>query len=423
MAVIKGIKEKVHLPLYDSLFVRPRQQLREVESSSVLRFFVNVQNKTKLESNMQSASLLPHWNTFEARALRVVVSDVPALFPPEIQRCLEELVHKGESRSSQLEACLEELDQLIGEEKKAPGGQLLQRARDSAIDTKKLIDLSSGIGTLENGLDALGPISDQQTAGSIFQLHSELRGVRDDLVKLVERTTIQMEDREAMKRFAEKVSKLEDIGPENDLLKGLKEASKHLEALGRIHPLLEEIAAQDLDDIFEGLEALSRGVEKNSRRIGRLERLRQCLAESGRHKAVRPRLEDVEQCLKERISDARCRPIRQQLSRGGGEILSQLVYNSVTIFSVGEKVMIQMPTWFFPSGAGPYVEDGDVATHGFPSPEATFRFAEPVLIDTQQNFRVEIEIPEASVLEDLQRLYGPFFIWVVLDGYMVRDVQ
>lgn len=61
--------------------------------------------------------------------------------------------------------------------------------------------------------------------------------------------------------------------------------------------------------------------------------------------------------------------------------------------------------------------------HGFPAPEATFRFAEPVFIDAQQNFRVEIEIPEAGVLGGLQRIYGPFFIWVTLDGYMQRDVQ
>ena len=44
-------------------------------------------------------------------------------------------------------------------------------------------------------------------------------------------------------------------------------------------------------------------------------------------------------------------------------------------------------------------------------------------IDTQQNFRVEIEVPESDVLSDLQRLYGPLFIWTVLDGYMTRDVQ
>src|ERR687892_265114 len=81
MAVVQGVKEKVHLPIYDSLTVEPAKQLRRVESSSTLKFFVNVQGKTKLETNLQSASLLPHYNTFEARAMRVVISDLPPQFP------------------------------------------------------------------------------------------------------------------------------------------------------------------------------------------------------------------------------------------------------------------------------------------------------------------------------------------------------
>src|SRR3954453_16745634 len=80
MAIVKGIREKVHLPIYDSIKVEPREQLRKVESSSTLKFFVNVQNKTKLETNIQAASLLPHYNTFEARAMRVVISDLPPEF-------------------------------------------------------------------------------------------------------------------------------------------------------------------------------------------------------------------------------------------------------------------------------------------------------------------------------------------------------
>ena len=39
----------------------------------MIRFFVDVQNKTKLETNLQAAGVLPSLNTFEARALRVVV--------------------------------------------------------------------------------------------------------------------------------------------------------------------------------------------------------------------------------------------------------------------------------------------------------------------------------------------------------------
>jgi hypothetical protein len=85
--------------------------------------------------------------------------------------------------------------------------------------------------------------------------------------------------------------------------------------------------------------------------------------------------------------------------------------------------MIQMPTWFFPAGAGPYSESGGITTHGEPSPTATFRFAEPIFIDKQQNFRVEMEVPDSDTLKDVQKIYGPLFLWLVLDGYMVRDVQ
>ena len=81
MAIVQGIREKVHLPIYDSLTVEAGKQLREAEPSSILKFFVDVQKKTKLETNLQSASLLPHYNTFEARAMRVVISDLPPEFP------------------------------------------------------------------------------------------------------------------------------------------------------------------------------------------------------------------------------------------------------------------------------------------------------------------------------------------------------
>src|SRR5688572_14490976 len=81
MAVVQGVKERVHMPLYDALIVEPERQLREVETTPTLKFFVNVQQKTKLETNLQSASLLPHYNTFEARAMRVVISDLTPRFP------------------------------------------------------------------------------------------------------------------------------------------------------------------------------------------------------------------------------------------------------------------------------------------------------------------------------------------------------
>ena len=81
MAAVKGIKEKVHLPLYDAVSIKPKEQLSKILSSNVLRFFLDVTGKTKLLTNMQASSLLPHWNTYEARAMRVVISDLPAQFP------------------------------------------------------------------------------------------------------------------------------------------------------------------------------------------------------------------------------------------------------------------------------------------------------------------------------------------------------
>ncbi len=119
------------------------------------------------------------------------------------------------------------------------------------------------------------------------------------------------------------------------------------------------------------------------------------------------------------------RPLPEQLnpSNGSGTIIGKLIYNTVTTFYVGEKIMIQMPSFFFPAGAGVYSEGASFTTHGEPTPTATFRFAEPIFIDKQQNFRVEVEIPDADTLKEIQRIYGPLNIWLVLDGYMTRDVQ
>lgn len=111
------------------------------------------------------------------------------------------------------------------------------------------------------------------------------------------------------------------------------------------------------------------------------------------------------------------------------EILADLIYNSVTSLIVGEKIMIEMPTFWFPSGAGVSPGFPTVTNHGEPSPEATFRFAEPVFIEPQQNFRVEMSFPQGVPGKDpqeenkLARVVGPFRIWVVLDGYLTRDVQ
>lgn len=111
------------------------------------------------------------------------------------------------------------------------------------------------------------------------------------------------------------------------------------------------------------------------------------------------------------------------------EILADLIYNSVTSLIVGEKIMIEMPTFWFPSGAGVSPGFPNVTNHGEPSPEATFRFAEPVFIEPQQNFRVEMSFPQGVpgngtvTPAKLADVTGPFRIWVVLDGYLTRDVQ
>jgi hypothetical protein len=131
------------------------------------------------------------------------------------------------------------------------------------------------------------------------------------------------------------------------------------------------------------------------------------------------------------------RPIDSQDANEAG-FLTDLIYSSVTTLLVGEKIMIEMPTFFFPSGAGVSQGTGSLAVgvvlnHGQADPMSTFRFAEPVIIEPQQNFRVEISFPQGvpgqtqpGTMPDeckLAGLKGPFRIWVVLDGYLTRDVQ
>jgi hypothetical protein len=104
------------------------------------------------------------------------------------------------------------------------------------------------------------------------------------------------------------------------------------------------------------------------------------------------------------------------------EFMADLIYSSVTSLLVGEKTMIEMPTFGFPSGAGISSGFQAVANHGAPDPMATFRFAEPVTIEPQQNFRVEMQFPR-EVPDRVAHAPGPLRVWVQLDGYMVRDVQ
>jgi hypothetical protein len=115
-------------------------------------------------------------------------------------------------------------------------------------------------------------------------------------------------------------------------------------------------------------------------------------------------------------------------------VLADLIYNSVTSLLVGEKTMIEMPTYYFPAGAGVSPGNQGLPSHGQPDPMATFRFSEPVQIEPNQNFRVEILFPQgvpervkqSPSLQCPLRLgdaTGPLRLWVVLDGYLTRDVQ
>ena len=108
---------------------------------------------------------------------------------------------------------------------------------------------------------------------------------------------------------------------------------------------------------------------------------------------------------------------------GPNSFIPELIYSSVITFLVGEKEAITAPTYMFPSGAGVIGGNGSMPlNHGEPDPLSTFRFAEPVTIECQQNFRVEMLFPR-GVPEVIANAVGPRHIWVVLDGYLTRDVQ
>jgi|KBSMisStandDraft_5_1062788.scaffolds.fasta_scaffold00291_28 hypothetical protein len=321
MAVVQGIREKVHLPLYDSVSVDGEKQISDIEKSGTLKFFVNVQGKTKLETNLQSASLLPHYNTFEARAMRVVISDLPPEFPDD-------------EKNGAL-ATTDDLD-------------VFKPGNDTTDD-----QIFASDGSITTDPDAAISASVEVTVSQLAQLYKEVHESDDGT------TTLDVDDTDVVTLVA----------PDGtDLDPGINSIVAN--AGGVV-----ELAKEDLDDMNDSLKA--RAIPKEQ---------------------VDP-------------------------NNGSGTIIGKLVYNTVTTLFVGEKQMISMPTWFFPAGAGPYSETGKFTTHGEPTPNATFRFAEPIYIDKQQNFRVEIEIPDSDTVKEIQKIYGPLNIWVVLDGFMTRDVQ
>jgi hypothetical protein len=329
MAVVQGIKEKVHSPIYDALRVDPGEQVRDVESSSTLKFFVDVQGKTKLETNLQSAALLPHYNTFEARAMRVVISDQPATFPDEEAILIEETygsVTDEEDNRVDATGAIEGVD-LDFDPILAVVAEL-----DLNLGLDQLVELIREARESEDGYAVLSPDEDGislSTTGIGGQVPIPPRPLTEDEIE-------------------------------------------NVVAAGGVIFLPLFFLEGFLDDLPENEQPLEEQLEPNN---------------------------------------------------GAGTLISKFIYNTVTTLYVGEKIMIQMPTYFFPAGAGPYSEAGNFTTHGEPSPTATFRFAEPIFIDKQQNFRVEIEIPDTDILKKIQRIYGPFQIWVILDGYMTRDVQ
>jgi hypothetical protein len=322
MATVQGIREKVHLPIYDSIFVEPEQQLREAtKGGSTIKFFVDVQRKTKLETNLQSASLLPHFNTFEARAMRVVISDLPPEFPDA--KTDPNAVSTGDD--SEGVDVTDEGGQAMDINGKLPGDTGYEADKPAKanleLDLKQLMDL------LKDARD-----SDQGE------------------------TSVDVADTDG-------VTLVDKDGSEID--------PKLVEEAGGV--ILLEVA--DIEALIESLDKKAPPLEQ-----------------------IRP-------------------------NNGAGNVISKLVFNTVTTLFVGEKIMIEMPTWFFPGGAGPYSFTANMISHGEPSPVATFRFAEAIFVDRQQNFRVEIDIPDSDVFKEIQKIYGPLFVWVVLDGYMTRDVQ
>jgi hypothetical protein len=431
MAVVKGIRANVHLPLYDSLFVRPQQQLRDVQTSSVFKFFMNVQGKTKLETNMQAAALLPHWNTFEARALRVVISDLPAHFPSPVAQYVTEPTDGGtQPVLDTLARCLAEFAQVIADEKHQVAEHLLATTHQCVTEHRDLVEQAAEITEdLDACIAVFTALCDQQTMGRILQLHNELRVIAGDLVEVLRRTRIAMTDPPAVSRFISTITALGQAEDDTQLLGKLGKAQTCLYAFRQLVDLFMQLKQTRLPEAQRCVESIEQLIQMEAKRVICLERVRACfqkvqtqLAQLGKE-ARQASVEAIRRCLREHLRNELLIPIDEQLFPNGVRILAKIIYQSVTSLIVGEKTMIQMPTWFFPAGAGPYAEGGGVVTHGVPTPEATFHFAEPIRIDAQQHFRVEIEVPDATVLSEIQRIYGPLFIWVVLDGYMQRDVQ
>jgi hypothetical protein len=319
MATVQGIRERIGQPIIDAFRVPPGKQFRDIEPGSTLKFFVNVQGKTKLETNLQSASLLPHYNTFEGRSMRVVLSDLP---PEYSEDALSKLSREFDVTDE--EGHLIATDGSIEEDAAA-----LTSRTPAFVKAKLELDLKR-----------------------LMELLEEARATKAKETIIV----IDEPEEKGVKLFANNAT----FVPSQPFLDA--------------DPVII-VSVKDIEEMIGSLEKKA------------------------------PPLEQI------RFND------------GAGNIINKFIFNTVTTLFVGEKIMIEMPTWFFPGGAGSYSFTSKTISHGEPSPLATFRFPEAVFIDKQQNFRVEIDIPDPDVHKAIQQIYGPLFIWVVLDGYLTRDVQ
>src|SRR6266446_9886024 len=269
MASVQGIREKVHLPIYDSLQVEPEKQLRETESSGTLKFFVNVQGKTKLETNLQAASLLPHYNTFEARAMRVVISDLAPQFPSD---------------------------------DKAPtiSDQELPVTGTDASDNEQALVLSAATtaGTVSLATGAITPPAAAITADFEITLARAMDLLRQARESNDKTTELPLDD--------------DDV-------------------------TLNADSFELTDDQVNGTNVQDGAVDLGDPLSFTVDELEDYIRDTAQiPERQQPPLEQI-------------RP-----NNGAGNLINRLIFNTVTSLYVGEKIMIEMPTWFFPGGAGAY---------------------------------------------------------------------
>ena len=350
--------------------------------------------------------------------------NLPPVFPDPIRACIDASRRIDSARPERIRSCAEALRALVDNETQCSAPETLERIAAGAASVSRSLDHAAAIHEEAPGCFAgLKTVIEHRGLDDSIEIVAELHALRKDLIEILSRTRIQTPRLARLKQLSDRLDASEGSAGLRGRMQELRQCE---EIYRRLLTLLAELAqnaalVRECASTVETLAAAARA------RAPLLDELSSSLAALAAEKGVsgerRRDTRSVVECLTRNLRATQLIPITEQLTGDSGAILAKLAYNSVVTFVVGEKAMIQMPTWFFPSGAGPFTDDGHVATHGFPNPEATFRFAEPVFIDSKQNFRVELEVPDFAALHDLQRVYGPLFIWVVLDGYRTRDVQ